>query len=153
MPQPSSSWTLTWNHFLSKLGQMGSYSRSLGLPTHAPCVFSSIYGAMFSWSDYAASDPLERACLCFFTWVSSHLHGSFPVPVCSWHIFSPNSFLWFILPWSFFSTGAPHVIIIILLLGCILSDGNERRWGKWARKFLFPVRDSQGGKQHEKSSC
>lgn len=109
-----------------------------------------------SWSDYAAPDPLKRACLCFFTWVSSHLHRSFPVPVCSWHIFSPNSLLWFILPWSFFSTGGPHVIIIILLLGCILSDGNavanERRWGKWVRKWLFPVGDGQGG-QHEKSSC
>lgn len=74
--------TLTWNNFQSKLRQMVFYGGSSGFPTQSQ--YFSIYGDA---SRVITHKQVPRSAHVYvFTSVRSHLHRSFPLPVCSWHI-------------------------------------------------------------------
>lgn len=137
----SSGTTLTWNHFLSKLRQMGFYGRSSGFPTHTPCFFFYLWWCI-SWSDYAQPGPLKRTCLCFYVGEITPPQELSCACLQLAH-FSSNSLPWCILPCSFFSRGGPLAIIIILLL--ILSHigfkvANPNLWGSGLANYNFQLK-------------
>lgn len=114
------------------------------LTLHAFFFFFSIYGGVFGRL-ITHNRGLWSAHVYVFTWVRSHLHRSFPVPVCSWHISHPT------LSHDLFSPGLSLAEEVpssasLFYYQCYLAVKQWQRIKRWRKrgcKWLFPAGDHQ----------